>query len=123
MMSKRRAMISSLAATAALGISAPAASATTTAGLPAFSGLGGPFAAPGAASLGSIVSAPGPCGRSLTQIGQGDTAGTVGDVCMGPGLSFIGPAVGQVATVIGPTVIGPAVVTNVVVAAGNGAAG
>ena len=42
---------------------------------------------------------------------------------MGTGLSFVGPAVGQIATVIGPTIIGPAVIGNVVVSAGNGAAG
>jgi hypothetical protein len=37
---------------------------------------------------------------------------------MGTGLSFVGPAVGQIATVIGPTIIGPAVIGNVVVSAG-----
>jgi hypothetical protein len=42
---------------------------------------------------------------------------------MGTGLSFVGPAVGQIAAVIGPTIIGPAVIGNVVVSAGNGAAG
>jgi hypothetical protein len=45
-------------------------------------------------------------------------------VCTGaPGLTFIGPAIGQVASVIGPTIIGPSVIGNLVVAAGNGATG
>jgi hypothetical protein len=52
--------------------------------------------------------------------GQGTTAGTSPQVCIGSGLSFIGPSIGQVATVIGPTTIGPAQV-NSVVSAGNGA--
>lgn len=39
--------------------------------------------------------------------GQGATGGTTTEVCQGAGVVFIGPQVGQVATVIGPTVIGP----------------
>jgi hypothetical protein len=39
-------------------------------------------------------------------------------VCQGAGLSFIGPAIGQVATVIGPTIIGPVANVNVAVSAG-----
>ena len=56
-------------------------------------------------------------------MGQGTTAGTVASVCQGAGLAFIGPAIGQVTSVIGPTIIGPAVVGNVVVSGGSGAAG
>jgi hypothetical protein len=42
---------------------------------------------------------------------------------MGSGLSFVGPSIGQIATVIGPTIIGPAVVGNSIVSAGNVAVG
>ena len=55
--------------------------------------------------------------------GQGATAGTENKICMGSGLVFIGPSVGQVAALIGPTVIGPAQIGNAVVSAGNVVAG
>ncbi|HEY2704980.1 MAG TPA: hypothetical protein VGL20_14940, partial [Candidatus Dormibacteraeota bacterium] len=55
--------------------------------------------------------------------GQGATAGTENKVCQGGGLVFIGPSLGQVAAVIGPTIIGPAQVGTAVVSAGNVAAG
>ena len=55
--------------------------------------------------------------------GQGATAGTENKICMGGGLVFIGPSVGQVATLIGPTVIGPAQIGSAVVSAGNVVAG
>jgi hypothetical protein len=42
---------------------------------------------------------------------------------MGAGLSFVGPAIGQIATVTGPTIIGPAVIGTSVVSAGNVAVG
>jgi hypothetical protein len=43
--------------------------------------------------------------------------------CLGAGLSFTGPAIGQIASVIGPTIISPTVVgASIVVSAGNGAA-
>jgi hypothetical protein len=43
---------------------------------------------------------------------------------VGAGVSVTGPAIGQIATVIGPTIASPAVVgTSIVVAAGNGLAG
>jgi hypothetical protein len=42
---------------------------------------------------------------------------------LGAGLSFTGPAIGQIATVIGPTIISPAVVGSpIVVSAGSGVA-
>jgi hypothetical protein len=44
-------------------------------------------------------------------------------VCQGTGLSFVGPAIGQIATVIGPTIIGPAVIGNVTVSAGSSSVG
>jgi hypothetical protein len=55
--------------------------------------------------------------------GQGATGGTTNHICQGSGLVFVGPALGQVAAVIGPTVIGPAVIGTTVVSAGDAAAG
>ena len=62
----------------------------------------------------------GPC---ATGDSVGASGGTANSVCQGSGLSFIGPSVGQVATVMGPTIIGPADVGTVVVSAGDVAAG
>jgi hypothetical protein len=42
---------------------------------------------------------------------------------VGGGLSFIGPAVGQVASVIGPTIIGPVYIGTSIVSAGAAAGG
>jgi hypothetical protein len=61
------------------------------------------------------------CARH-TVTGQGTTGTTEPQVCIGSGVSFIAPSVGQVATVIGPTTIGPAQV-NAVVSAGNAGGG
>ena len=118
-----RAIAAALAPTAALGIGAPAASAA----LPAYGGPG-----VGAGGTGVRVGVPGAagsqaalglCPSSFGPNGQGPVAGTLATICTGAGLSFIGPAIGQVASVLGPTIIGPAVIGNVVVSAGNGAAG
>jgi hypothetical protein len=108
------AFVPMLAVTVALAAGAPAASASTPFTVPAF---GVPDAA--AAGLSGIAGA---CSTVSPHSGQGATAGTSVQVCMGPGLSFVGPAVGQIATVIGPTIIGPAVVGSSVVSAGNGSA-
>lgn len=59
-----------------------------------------------------------PCGTIV--IGdQGETAGTEAKVCLGAGLAFVGPAVGQVSSVVGPTIIGPGVVGQVIVSSGS----
>jgi hypothetical protein len=109
---KRLAVVLGVAGVLAIGGSAIGAGAAAAASLPvrpdllAFDGLsGGPEAC---------------SSRSAEQ--QGATAGTETKVCQGGGLVFVGPAVGQVATVIGPTVIGPAQV-SAVVSAGNVGAG
>jgi hypothetical protein len=49
---------------------------------------------------------------------QGNTGGTEGKVCQGAGLAFVGPSVGQVANVVGPTIIGS---QNVNTTSSNGA--
>ena len=57
-----------------------------------------------------------PCGTALAGA-QGSPAAPA--VCAG-GLSFVGPTIGQIDSVIGPTIISPAVVgTTVIVAAGS----
>ena len=55
---------------------------------------------------------------SSSNSGQGGTAGTENRICQGGGLVFVAPAVGQVATVVGPTIIGPSQVGTVIVSPG-----
>jgi hypothetical protein len=104
---------------AALAIGAPTAAAQT----PVSPGFAFP---PGFESIAPITTAwPAglatgqQCGTNQGPIGQASTAGT--NACTGPGLSFVGPAIGQVASVIGPTIIGPAVVGTLIVSAGAAA--
>jgi hypothetical protein len=60
------------------------------------------------------------CGISSGNEVQGGTAGTETVVCNGAGgLSFVGPQIGQVASVIGPTIIGGVVTGSVVTTAGD----
>jgi hypothetical protein len=114
--------VATLGACAALAVGAPEASAYTLPPIPtALDGLGG------LGNLGPIGNNPavaGACGTPTGAEGQGGTGGTSAQACLGAGLSFIGPQVGQIASVIGPTIISPGFVgNNIVVAAGNGAAG
>lgn len=118
-MSIPRTLAATLAATAALGIGAATASADI---LPAYGGPGVGGVGSGAPSATGSQGAFGPCATAFGPNGQGAVAGTVSSVCQGAGLSFIGPAIGQVSSVIGPTIIGPAAIGNVVVSAGNGSA-
>jgi hypothetical protein len=77
-----------------------------------------PFAGPGAHS-GGVVGTGGACGTSAGS-DVGSWSGTTDIVCVAPGgMSFIGPAVGQVAAVIGPTIIGPVSIGKSVVSGGN----
>jgi hypothetical protein len=97
--------------TLALAVGVPAASAS----LYTVPALG----VPNGGAAGSLGPA-GPCSTVSPHSGQGATAGTAVQVCQGSGLSFVAPAIGQIATVIGPTIIGPAVVGTLIVSAGNG---
>lgn len=65
----------------------------------------------------------GDCGSSSGAEDQGGTGGTNTYMCLGAGLTFVGPQIGQIASVIGPTIISPGFTGNVVVSAGNGAIG
>jgi hypothetical protein len=113
--------VATVAAVAALVVGAAPASASAVTAFP-WSGatpLGG--GVPVGAGIGV---AAGPCSTPIGASGQGATGGTASSVCMGgPGLSFVGPAIGQIATVIGPTIMGPAVIGSLAVGAGNIAIG
>jgi hypothetical protein len=101
----RRPLIAVLAATAALAVGAPAASAA-----PAFGSfpLGTPIDA---------VSFPGPASACPTNdaYGQGPTGGVDVHSC---GLAFIGP-ISQISTVMGPTIITASFVGTSIVSAGS----
>jgi hypothetical protein len=107
------------AAAAALGVLAagpPAASANV--GFPLSAGLG-PSGVSGAnvAPVGT-----GPCASVSTER-QGPTGENPTQICQGGGLVFVAPAIGQIASVIGPTIIGPAFVGTSVVSAGSAGLG
>jgi hypothetical protein len=56
------------------------------------------------------------CGLNFPT-GVGPAGGTTNQVC-GGGLTFIGPSVGQIASVVGPTIIGSTVLAPVTTSAG-----
>jgi hypothetical protein len=104
--------LASLAVTVAFVVGAPAAGASP------FPVSTIPVALPG----GGYNAVAGPCGRPTVD-GQGSVGGVNDQVCQGAGLTFNGPSIGQIATVIGPTIIGPAVVGTSIQSAGNAAVG
>jgi hypothetical protein len=116
MISSRQLVAAAVAVLAALAVAAPVAgaSAATTA-LPAAGGL----AAGGSPGVGAVPFGAGNCGTatSLGVAAQGGGNQTL--VCVGAGPVFVGPSVGQIATVMGPIIIGPAVVGATGVAAGS----
>ena len=64
------------------------------------------------------------CSTPTADENQGNVAGTNNQICQSVGGPvFVGPAVGQIATVVGPTIIGPSQVGTVVVSPGNVIAG
>ena len=107
----RKRVAAAFAATAALAVGVPVTGASAQA-LPAAPGL---WTAGLPTGIGQDAAA---CGSAVTD-GQGQTAGNETKVCLGSGLSFVGPAIGQVATVMGPTIIGPATIGASAVSAGN----
>jgi hypothetical protein len=107
----RRTPLAAALAVAALAVSAPSAGAATW---PSFAGYSSLVPAPAALPANAV----GPCG-TVSQEGQGRASGNEASVCQGAGLAFIGPSVGQVATVIGPTIISPGFVGTVITTAGG----
>jgi hypothetical protein len=126
MMIHARPIVAALAAIAVLALGPSQASATTypiaQSALPGDVASGAVAPLFGAVPIGVVGNAatPGACGTTTGVEGQGGTANE-NRVCMGAGLSFIGPSVGQIATVQGPTIIGTAVIGTQIVAAGDAA--
>jgi hypothetical protein len=116
MISIRPRIAAAIAAVAALAVGAQPAAASATTPVPVPGLLGGGLPALGTGAFGHGPFG-GPCGTAVVQ-GQGATAGTESKICVGAGLVFVAPAIGQIATVIGPTIIGPAAVGSVVTSAG-----
>jgi hypothetical protein len=116
----RTSLVAALAVAAVLGVGAPAASASTA---PTRQ-----FSIPTAfarfqttpVALSTPIGIPaGSCTEPTGVEGQGRVGGNDIFTCMGAGLSFIGPSLGQVSTVIGPTIISPGFAGNVIVSGGN----
>ena len=121
MLSFCRLFVSALMVTPALGGSAPAAIASTTPA-PHFAAPPGFPVGGGAATLrGAAAGDGGICGAPSASQGNGaSVAGTAAQVCLAPGsLSFVGPAIGQVSSIVGPTIIGPTVGVSVIQSAGS----
>jgi hypothetical protein len=126
MMPFRRVVVSALAVGAALSVGVPAASASTlptpaftfpTAGFQLPTAFSFPTAAAGG---GTAAGNAGPCGSTSASQGNGSVAGATAQTCLGAGgLSFVGPAIGQISSIVGPTIMGPAVGVTVIQSAGN----
>jgi hypothetical protein len=114
MLMRRTAVAVALAA-ATLAVGVPAAGAST---LPASGGLPG-IATSAPALPGNVA---GPCG-TVSNEGQGRASGNEASVCQGAGLAFIGPSVGQVANIMGPTIISPGFTGTIIQTTGNVAIG
>jgi hypothetical protein len=126
MMPLRPHLVAALAATAALAVGAPAAGASTAPArrfpIPtAFARFLGPPI--GASWIPPSTTLTGACGTSTGAGSQGRTGGTATQVCVGAGLSLIGPSIGQIATVNGPTTISPGFVGITIASAGAVAVG
>jgi hypothetical protein len=119
----RRAFFAALAVTIALVVGAPAAGASTFPAGTIPGGLNGTAGAGLGLPGGGASAIAGACGRPTAGEGQAGTGTVQIQSCPAGGLVFIGPSVGQIASVVGPTIIGPAVVGAAAVSAGNVAIG
>jgi hypothetical protein len=99
---------------AALAVAAPVSGARADVPV-GFPGAGGGVAQGGQAN------APSGCVGSNAPSGIGDAGATSNQLC-GVTLAFIGPSIGQVSTVMGPTIIGSTVLAPVTVSSGPVAA-
>ena len=106
-----RLMKALLAVLAVCGGFAGLPQAASAQGFPAFPSFGGGIGV-GVPSAGLGAS---PCG---TAVAGGNGSPGAPAVCAG-GLSFVGPTIGQITSVIGPTIISPAVVGTTVIVAGG----
>jgi hypothetical protein len=112
-------LIAALAATTAVAVGPPAASASTAPTIPFSipSAVAG-FQWPSFGTESIPVSLPAGACVTSTNEGQGRTGGNANQSCVGAGLSFIGPS-SSVSTVIGPTIITAAFVGTSIVSGGN----
>jgi hypothetical protein len=88
--------------------------------------IGGTVAVEEVVPVGTPVLDPGGeiCSDPSGAQNQGSVGHTRNQICQGVGAPvFIGPQLGQVATVIGPTIIGPSQVGTIVVSPGDAIAG
>jgi hypothetical protein len=104
-------------ALAALAIGAPAAGANAQVLTPAVQAPVNGSASAGSCTRDRIDNGAFGVGGDL----QGRTGGTEDVQCQGAGLQFIGPSIGQVASVMGPTIIGSTVFAPVQTSAGSSA--
>ena len=117
-MLRRSALLAALAVVGALVIEPATAGAATFPGwtLPAESvAPAGILALP----AGDIAADTGSQCDSTVAGGQGPAGSPDSHTCLGAGLVFNGPVVGQISSIIGPTIIGPAFVGSLVQSAGN----
>jgi hypothetical protein len=113
MISSRQLVATALAALAALVIAAPTAGASAGSARQPVPGV--PFGGvPGAVPLDA-----GSCGTATSLGVDAGAGGNETKVCAGTGPVFIGPSIGQIATVIGPTIIGPATIGALGVSGGS----
>jgi hypothetical protein len=104
----------------ALAVAAPVSGASAAAlpvGLPGADTGFTPVGLPGSVLQGGQANAPSGCVGSNAPSGVGDAGATSNQLC-GVTLAFIGPSVGQVSTVVGPTIIGSTVLAPVTVSSG-----
>jgi hypothetical protein len=116
----RTSLVAALAVAAVLAVVAPAASAST-APTRQFS-IPTAFARYQTTPVSLSIPTGIPAGSCTTPSGiegQGRVGGNDIYSCIGAGLSFIGPSLGQISTVIGPTIISPGFAGNVIVSGGN----
>jgi hypothetical protein len=119
----RRHLLAAMIAMSVLAVAAPVSGAgaqTLPVGLPGIgAGLGGLPSV--GATIGTSTGVGGQAGSfgcgSNTPSTNGPAGGTTNQAC-GSVLSFIGPSVGEIASVVGPTIIGSTVIGQVSVSAG-----
>jgi hypothetical protein len=127
MMRLRKPLIVALAAIAALAVAVPAAHASTVpayhfsmpTGFAGFQGYPAALSTPITLPAGGAMPTGGDCSNPAGVEGQGRTGGNDIYACIGAGLSFVGPSVGMISTVMGPTIISPGFAGSVIVSGGN----
>jgi hypothetical protein len=110
----RRHLLAVAAATCLCAVAAPVSSASAVTWPGSFASAF-PGTLPSGNAVGGQTGSYG-CGTNAPS-GNGPAGGTATQVC-GSTLAFIGPSIGQVASIVGPTIIGATVLGPVTVSAG-----